>query len=96
MIWIGLYAATAIVVATALFLFAESLRAPGHPAPQHPGLYAVAMGLLWPVLLVAGAQYGMVVALGRGLSRTASPPRKVRSHDVPTQAVPARIAQPVG
>jgi hypothetical protein len=86
MIWIGLYATTAIVVTTALFLLTEFLRAPGHAGPRHPGQYAVVAGLLWPVLVVAAAQYGVIAALGHGLSRMAAP----------SQAVPARIAQRVG
>ena len=84
--WFGLYLAAAFVVGAAHFLLAEFRRSPGHPAPQHPGLYAVAAGLLWPVLLVAAAQYGLIVALWRGMSRTAVPPEDVR----------VRIAQRVG
>jgi hypothetical protein len=93
MIWIGLYAATAIVVTTALFLLTEFLRAPGHAAPRHPGRYVVAAGLVWPVLLVAGAQYGLIAALGHGLSRTAAPTKDTAA---PMQDVPARIAVQVG
>lgn len=85
--WFGLYAAAAIVVGAALFLLAEFRRAPGQPAPQHPGRYAVAAGLLWPVLVIGAAQCGLIVALGHGLSRTAP---------APPQDVPVRIAHRVG
>ncbi len=85
MSWLGLYAAAAFVVGAALFVCAEFQRAPGTPALRRPGTWALAAGVLWPVLLIAVAQCGVLLALGRRLGRAT-----VGSGDRPT-----RIAQPV-
>jgi hypothetical protein len=70
---LGLYATAAFVTGAALYLFAEFRRAPGAPAHRCSGLCAVVAGILWPVLLIGAAQFGLVAALSHGLSRTASP-----------------------
>ncbi len=69
MIWLGLYAAVAFVVGAALFVFAEFQRAPGTPAPRRPGIWALVAGFLWPVLLIAFAQCGVLLAVGHRLGR---------------------------
>lgn len=82
---IVLYSATALVVGAALFVFAEFKRAPGTPAPRSPGLWGLAAGFLWPVLLFAAAQFALVLAVGRRRGHAAAP-----SGDAPT-----RVAHPV-
>lgn len=63
MFWIAIYAALATVAAVAVHLLAEWHRDPGVPAPDRPGLCAVAAGLLWPLLVLGIAQWGLVVAV---------------------------------
>ncbi len=85
MMWIILYAATALVVGVALFVLAEFRREPGTPAPQWPGACAMAAGFLWPALLVGAVQCVLVVAVGRRVGHAASP-----------SGGRTRIAHPVG
>lgn len=75
MIWFGLYAATAFVVGSVLFVAAEFQRAPGIAPPRFPGVYAFVAGLLWPVLVIAVAQGGLLLGVSRRLRRTAGPAR---------------------
>ena len=79
MMWIGVYAAVAIVVAIAAFLLAERLRTPGVPAPDNPGRYAVLAGLLWPVVLVGVAQWALIAAVAERLRRAPAPARRATS-----------------
>lgn len=62
MIWIALYVGVAAVISVAAFLLVEWCRKPGVAASRRPGLLAVATGLLWPVLLLGAAQWGVVAA----------------------------------
>lgn len=73
--WLGLYAAVALVVGAALFVVAEFQRDPGTPPPRCPGVSAFVAGLLWPVLLVAAAQGGLLFGVQRHLSRPSGPVR---------------------
>ena len=63
MVAIAVYSALAIVAAVAVFLLAEWLRQPGTPAPDCPGRCAIAAGLLWPILVVGVAQWGLIAAV---------------------------------
>lgn len=65
-----IYAGLAFFVAIAVFLTSEWVREPGAPAPDTPGLFAIAAGLLWPVVLVAALQFALcVTVLSRGRAR---------------------------
>ena len=72
MIWIGLYAAIAFVVGAMLFVFGECRQAPG-AAHRCSGACAVAAGILWPVVVVGAAQFGLIVALCNVIRGTAAP-----------------------
>ena len=73
--WLGLYIATALVVGVVLFVLAEFQRVPGTPPPRYPGICAFVAGLLWPLLLVAAAQGGLLFGVQRHLSRPSGPVR---------------------
>lgn len=85
MLWFGIYVAVAAVVALAMFVVAEFLREPGVPAPHRPGMCALALGLVWPMLAVAAAQLALIGLLGHRLSHSAGP-----------TGGPRRLPQPVG
>lgn len=57
------YAAGAVAVAVAAFLFSEWVRDPGGSPPDGPGALAVVAGLLWPVLAVGLIQWLLIAAL---------------------------------
>lgn len=57
------YAVVAWTVAVGVFLAGEWVRAPGSPAPDSPGLFAIAAGVLWPLLVVAGVQWALYSAV---------------------------------
>lgn len=63
MVFLSVYAALAIVSAVAVFLLAEWLRKPGAPASGCQGRCAIAAGLLWPVIALGVAQWGLIVAV---------------------------------
>ena len=71
MIWIGLYAATAFVVGAVLFVFGEFRQADS--SHRCSGICAVLAGILWPVLVVGAAQFGLIVAVCNRLRATAAP-----------------------
>lgn len=71
MVWMATYAALAIVAAVAAFLIAEWNRVPNTPAPEGPGRYALLSGLVWPVLIVGVAQWGLIVAVQARMRRSA-------------------------
>ncbi len=71
--WMSVYAAVAVVAAIAVFLLADWLRMPGGPAPDEPGRYAVVAGLLWPVLVLGIAQWGLIAMVAARLRRRARP-----------------------
>jgi hypothetical protein len=73
MMWRSLYAAVAVIAALAVFLLAEWSRMPGVPAPDNPGRYALLAGLLWPVLVLGIAQWGLIAMVASRLRRTARP-----------------------
>lgn len=73
MFWISSYAVVAVVSAVAVFLLTEWFRTPGVPAPEHTAWYAAIAGLLWPVVLVGIAQWGLIAAVASRLRRTAPP-----------------------
>ena len=73
MLWMYSYAAVAVVAAIAVFLLAEWVRSPHVPAPEHAGFYAAIAGLLWPVVIVGIAQWGLIAAVASRLRRTARP-----------------------
>jgi len=50
------YASVALIVAVGVFLAGEWIREPGAPAPDSPFLFAIAAGMLWPLLLIAVVQ----------------------------------------
>ncbi|MFM9034147.1 MAG: hypothetical protein ACKOQ4_07640 [Mycobacterium sp.] len=56
------YAAAALVAASAIFLAADSL---GHglPRPPHRFIYSVLAGLLWPLLAVGLAEFAVIAAI---------------------------------
>jgi hypothetical protein len=68
------YALVASAVAVAVFLASERIREPGAPAADRPGLFAVAMGLLWPLLLIAVVQCALYAAV-RSQTRVRVRPR---------------------
>lgn len=72
MTWYSFYAVAGFAVGTTLFVIAALGWGPDTPAPKYPGLLAVAVGLLWPVLLIAAVQFGLLVAVRRPLGRTAA------------------------
>lgn len=86
MFWISSYAVVAMVSAVAVFLLAEWLREPGVPAPNHPGRFAVIAGLLWPVLAVGIAQWGLIAAVAARLGETARPAGADGSRGIPQPA----------
>ena len=86
MICQGLYATVALVVGAALFVGAEFQRAPGTPAPRRPGMWALTTGFLWPVLLIAVVQCGVLLAICKRMSRATVRPGNG----------PSRITQQVG
>ena len=86
MLWMSVYAAVAVVAAIAVFLLAEWLRMPGGPAPDNPARYAVIAGLLWPVVVLGIAQWGLIAMVA------ARPRRSVRP--VPAAVSPRRDLQP--
>ncbi len=57
------YALVASAVPVAVFLASEWIREPGAPAADRPGLFAVAMGFLWPLLLIAVVQCALYAAV---------------------------------
>lgn len=61
---ITLYLIVATMAAAAIFLFAEWIREPGVPAPNHPGRVALIAGLLWPLVVIGLAQCALLVAAG--------------------------------
>lgn len=63
MSWITLYGVVAVAVAIAAFLTAEWVREPGTAAPDTPGVLAVVTGVLWPVILLGVAQWGLIAVL---------------------------------
>ena len=73
MVWIALYSAIAMVVATAAFIAAEWLRTPAVPAPERLGVVAAAAGLLWPVLAAGLVQLGLFAVI-RARLREQGPP----------------------
>ena len=77
MMWPSLYAAVAVLAAITVFLLAEWFRMPGEPAPDNPGRYAVVAGLLWPVVVLAIAQCGVVAMVAARLRRSGRPVRAV-------------------
>jgi hypothetical protein len=87
---IALYAAVAVVCAVAAFLFAEWSREPGMPAPGHPGVLALLVGLVWPVLIIGLAQLAAIAA-ARACLRAAAPEMVAA---VPTGEYWARESQP--
>ena len=86
MICQGLYASVALVVGAALFVLAEFRRSPGTPAPRRPGMSALTAGFLWPVLLIAVVQCGVLLAIRQRMSRATVRPGNG----------PSRITQQVG
>jgi hypothetical protein len=70
---IAVYAVLATVVAAAAFLFSEWIREPGTPAPDRPGLTALAAGLVWPVLVIGILQCLAVAAVESRLRVTTNP-----------------------
>lgn len=86
MVLLSVYAALAIVAAVAVFLAAEWLREPGVPAPDCSGRCALAAGLLWPVIILGIAQWGLIVAVQSRLSGSARP--------TPVED-PSRLREPV-
>ena len=86
MMWIGVYAALATVAAVAVYLLAEWHRDPGVPAPDRPGLCAVAAGLLWPLLVLGIAQWGLVVAVQAWLCKATRPADAGGTRGVPVPA----------
>lgn len=78
--WFALYTAAALVVGAALFVFAEFNRRPDTPAPQRPGLCAIAGGFLWPVLVLGVAQLGLLSALRRRAVPPVDSPTRVVQH----------------
>jgi len=70
--WMSLYAAVALVAAIAVFLLAEWLRMPGVSGSDNPGRYAVVAGLLWPVMVLGIAQWGLIAMVAARLGRSAS------------------------
>lgn len=85
MMWMSVYAAAGVTAAIAVFLAAQWLRTPGVPAPDNPGRYAILAGLLWPVVLLGIAQWGLIAMVAARLRRTAPPV---------TVASPRRVPQP--
>ena len=73
MTWMSLYATGVVVAAIAVFLLAGWLRVPGAPAPDNTGRYALAAGLLWPVLVLGIAQWGLIAMVAARLRRRARP-----------------------
>ena len=71
--WISLYAGVTVVAAIAVFLLAERLRTPSDPALDNPGRYGVVAvaALLWPVLVLGLAQWGLVATVASRLRRSA-------------------------
>lgn len=71
--WISLYAGVTVVAAIAVFLLAEWLRTPSDPAPDNAGRYALiaVAALLWPVLVVGLAQWGLIAMVASRLRRSA-------------------------
>jgi len=63
MIGIVLYGTVALVFAAAAFLLAEWMRDPGTPAPDNPGVLAIAAGLIWPVLIIGALQMAAIAAV---------------------------------
>lgn len=70
MFWVGAYAVVAVLAAAGIFLLTESRRQPGVAAPDRPGLCAVIAGLLWPVLVLGIAEWGLIAAIQYRLCRT--------------------------
>lgn len=62
MIWISLYAAIAFVVGAVLFVFGEFRQTP-NASHRCSGSCAVAAGVLWPVLVLGAAQFGLILAV---------------------------------
>jgi hypothetical protein len=93
MMWMSLYAAVAVIAAIAVSLLAERLRMPGVPAPDNPARYAVFAGLLWPVLILGIAQWGVIAMVASWLRRSARPVHAVSTR--PVHAVSTRGASPV-
>lgn len=65
--WLIVYAIIAVTVAVAVFVAAEWFREFGAAAADHPGVLAAIGGLIWPVLLVGLAEWGVLVLAGSWL-----------------------------
>ncbi len=85
MMWMSVYAVAGVAAAIAVFLAAEWLRMPGVPAPDNPGRYAIAAGLIWPILLLGIAQWGLIAMVAARMRRSARPV---------SVATPQRVPQP--
>ena len=81
--WMSLYAAVALVAAIAVFLLAEWLRMPAVSGSDNPGRYAVVAGLLWPVMVLGIAQWGLIAMVVARLRRSARPVHAVSTPGVP-------------
>lgn len=77
MFWFLVYASVAIIVAGGLFVWAGWVRERDAPGPDHPGWTALAAGVLWPVLVLALVQLGVLV-MAAGYVRSALPGRHGR------------------
>lgn len=75
---ITLYLIVATMASAAIFLFAEWIREPGVPAPDHPGRIAVIAGLLWPLVVIGLAQCALVVAAGNRWGGGSAPAMRIR------------------
>lgn len=78
MFGIASYLTVAMITAATVFLIAEWVRQPGTRVPDHPGIVALAAGLLWPVILLGLAQCGLMLMAHSRWGRRPAPSMRIR------------------
>ncbi len=71
---LGIYLALGAGLGVAAFLAAEWVREPHLPAAAHPGITALAAGMLWPIIGVGAVQLAAIIATRRLLGAAAPVP----------------------